>query len=119
MTGSSFSRYSRVSGGDRLLGPLGRQRGAAGELLERQRAAHAEVVVAGQADRGVPAGQLDAGVGLGAVADEVAEAPHLLALGRLDRVEHGLEGVPVAVDVGDDRDSHLARLEGPRLQSRW
>ena len=39
-----------------------------------------EVVVAGQADRAVGLGQRDAGVGLRAVADEVAEAPQLLDL---------------------------------------
>ena len=70
-------------------------------------------MVAGQADGSVAPGQLDAGVGLGAVADQVAEAPHLLALGSLDRVQHRLEGMPVAVDVGHDRDPHRW------LQSRW
>ena len=70
-------------------------------------AADAQVVVAGQADRGVAAGQVDARVGLGAVADEVAQAPHLLAFGGLDRVQHGLEGVAVAVDIGDDGYSHV------------
>ena len=45
---------------------------------------HAEVVVAGEADRRVAPRELDARVGIGAVADEVAEAPHLLALGGLD-----------------------------------
>ena len=69
----------------------------------------AHVVVAGQADRRVAARQLDAGVGLGAVADEIAEAPHLLGAGELGVGEHRLEGVPVAVDVGEDRDLHLVQ----------
>ena len=69
-------------------------------------------MVAGEADGRVPARQLDAGVRVGAVADEVAEAPHLLAVGCLDRVEDGLERLPVAVDVGDDRDSHALQSRG-------
>jgi hypothetical protein len=43
---------------------------------------------------------------LGAVADEVAQAPDLLPGARRDVGEHGLEGVAVAVDVGQDRDVH-------------
>ena len=67
---------------------------------------HRQVVVAGQADRAVVAASSHAGVGLGAVADEVAEAPQLVGVGGLDVGEHRLEGVAVAVDVGDDRDVH-------------
>ncbi len=55
--------------GDRLLGPAGGQRGTLGELLQGQRAANAQVVVAGQAHGRVAAGQLDAGVGVCPVAD--------------------------------------------------
>ena len=40
--------------------------------------------------------QRRAGVGLGAVADDVAEAPALLDAGLVDRREHGLEGGQVA-----------------------
>jgi hypothetical protein len=74
-------------------------------------------VVAGEADRGIAPGQLDTRVGLRAVADEVAKAPHLLALGGLDRVKDGLEGLAVAVYVGDDCDSHLKGVWVARLQS--
>ena len=56
-------------------------------------------MVAGEADGRVAVRQLDAGVVLGAVADEIAEAPQLLRVRVLDRVEHGLERVAVAVDV--------------------
>ena len=48
----------------------------------------------------------DAGVGLGAVADEVAEAPDLLRPRGLGSGDHRLEGVAVAVDVGTDGDLH-------------
>ena len=58
----------------------------------------------------MPARELDAGIGLGSVADEVAQAPHFLALGALNRVQYSLKGVPVAMDVGDDRHAH-GRLE--------
>ena len=51
-------------------------------------------------------------VGVGAVADEVAEAPELRRLRAVDGLEDGLEGVAVAVDVGDDRDLHrVPRVE--------
>ena len=52
--------------------------GAGGEVGERQVPGDGEIVVAGQADRGVVAGQLDAAVRVGAVADQVAQAPHLV-----------------------------------------
>ena len=74
--------------------------------MERERAGDGEVVVAGQANRGVPPGELAAGIGLGSVADEVAEAPDLLRIRSGDVGEHRLESVAVAVDVGDDRDLH-------------
>ncbi len=94
---------------ERLLRPACRDRGAGRELLEADRAGHAHVVVAGQADRRMAARHLDAGVGLGAVADEVAETPHLVGADELGVGEHRLEGVPVAVDVGEDCDLHLVQ----------
>ena len=113
LEGSSAVQVGAGLGGDRLLGPGRGQRGAAGELLQRQGSADPEIVVAGQADRRVLAGEVDAGVGIGAVADQVAEAPQLLAVRvALIGLEHRLEGVAVAVDVGDDRD--LASLQSLR-----
>ena len=53
-----------------------------GEGRDVERAEHREVVVADQADRAALAHQGGAGVGLGAVADHVAEAPDLLGAGR-------------------------------------
>ena len=52
--------------------------------------------------------ELAAVVGVGAVADHVAQAPDLDRRAGGDVLEHRLEGVPVAVDVGDDRDLHLS-----------
>ena len=79
---------------DRLPGPLRGQRGAPARTPPAAGRPHAQIVVAGQADRRVLAGQLHAGVGLGAVADEIAEAPELLAVGgarsrRAPRRRHG------------------------------
>ena len=65
-------------------------------------AEHREVVVADQADVAALADQVGAGVGLGAVADDVAEAPDLVDAGVVDRREDGLEGGQVGVDVADD-----------------
>ena len=104
--GDSESRYSRVSGVIASCVQLGGERGAAREVLEREHVDDREVVVAGEADRAVRAGQRDAGVRLGAVADEVAEAPQLVRAVGLRCRDHGLEGLPVAVDVGRDRDAH-------------
>src|SRR5579884_883828 len=64
---------------DRRLRPPRRKHGAARELLEGQRATDAEVVVAGETDGSMSARELNAGVRIRAVADEVAEAPHLVA----------------------------------------
>ena len=66
--------------------------------------------------------QLDALVGLGAVAHQVAEAPdrvHALALGVL---QHGLEGRQVAVHVRDQGDPlrhRLGRLPSPATTVSW
>ena len=51
-------------------------------------------------------GQRDAGVGLGAVADQVAQAPDLVESARVDVGQHGLEGRQVAVHVGEQGDAH-------------
>ena len=76
-----------------------------------------EVVVAGEAHRDMLAREFDAGVRLGAVADEVAQAPQLGCLAVGDGLERGLEGVPVGVDVGDDGDLHRCRVRTPRVLS--
>ena len=92
--------------GEHLLRPARGERGAVGELVQRDRAGDGQVVVAGEADGGVLAHQRAAVVGVGAVADDVAQAPQLAGAGGRDVGEHRLEGVPVAVDVGDDGDEH-------------
>ena len=60
-------------------------------------------MLAGAADRGVPAGQLDACVGLGAVPDEVAGA---VSWRSTSITSSHLEGAAV-VDVRNDCDSHV------------
>jgi len=62
-------------------------------------------VVPDQAHRARLAGELDARVGVGAVADQVAEAPDLLEPGALDVVEDRAERGQVGVDVREQRDS--------------
>ena len=85
-----------------LAGPLDRHLRGLREGRDVERAEHRQVVVADQADLAALADQRRAGVGIGAVADQVAEAPDLLDAGRLDRREDGLEGGQVGVDVADD-----------------
>jgi len=88
---------ARPASGDRRL---------AAELGEVDRAAHGEVVVAGEADIG-PLGDRGAAlVRVRPVADEVAEAPELVRGVRVDRCENRLQRVQVRVDVGDDRGAH-------------
>jgi STE24 endopeptidase len=67
-------------------------------------------VVAREADRHALARDLDAGVGLGAVADQVAQAPDLLGARAAGVVQHRLEGVTVTVDVRDDGDVQRLKL---------
>ena len=98
-----------VAGVDDLLRPARGERGAGGELAEVEVAGHRQVVVAGQADVGVLARQPAAVVGIGAVAHHVAQAPDLLRRAGPDVGKDRLEGVTVAVDVGDDGDLHESR----------
>jgi hypothetical protein len=63
-------------------------------------------VVAGEAEVATLGGELRAVVGLGAVADDVAETPDLVRVRLLDLGEHRLEGGQVGVDVADDRGAH-------------
>ena len=67
---------------------------------------HHEVVVAGQADLDHLGDHLGAVVGLGAVPDDVAQAPDLLGVVAADVGEHRPQRGQVAVDVGDDGYSH-------------
>ena len=59
-------------------------------------------MVADQADVAALAGQLDAEVGAGAVADHIAEAPALLDADLVAVAEDRLEGGKVRVDVAED-----------------
>ena len=62
-------------------------------------------MVAGEAERASLSDELGAGVGIRPVADDVPEAPDVVDARLLDRVEAGLEGGQVGVDVGDHGDS--------------
>ena len=84
----------------------GRDRGVAVELLEVDRPAHREVVVAGEADVGPLRDRGAALVRPRPVADEVAETPELVRRLRVDRRQDRVQRVQVRVDVGDDRDAH-------------
>ena len=83
--------------------------GVAVELLEVDRPAHGEVVVAREADVGPLGDRRAALVRSCSVADEVAEAPELVRRLLVDRREDRLQRVQVRVDVGDDCDAHRQR----------
>src|SRR5918911_3633922 len=89
--------------GDVLLGPARSRRRARRELRDVELPENDKVVVAGEAELTPLGGEAHALVGLGAVSDQVAEAPDLLGAGRLHVSHHGLEGGQVAGDVRDER----------------
>ena len=103
-------------GGDVGAGPgdggAGDRVGAAGDLA----AQHGDVVVAEDDAVGRAAQEGDAGVGLGVVADDVAEAHELVDVVAAQRVEDRREGGVVGVDVGDQPEAHgdtlILRAEG-------
>src|SRR5947208_7100508 len=103
-----------VFGRDHLSGPLRRQAGATRELAQGDLAGDGEVVVTGQAHGGVLARELHTHVRVRAIPHKIAEAPQLGRVAGGDRIERGLEGLLVAVDVRDDRDLHCCRSERPR-----
>src|SRR5215467_12130767 len=47
-------------------------------------------------------------VGIGAVADDVAEIPKLIEGARSG--EHGLKGLKISVNIGDDQGTHRRRV---------
>src|SRR5919109_2926032 len=94
--------------GDRLARPAGRRGGARGEVAQGNVPGHDQVVISGEADVAALAGQGYSGVGLRAVAHEVAEAPELVDRRLVDPPQDRFEGWPVAVHVGEHGDAHLA-----------
>ena len=84
------------------------RRRVGGEVRQLDPPDRGEVVVPDEAQGRTLARLGDAAVRLGAVPDDVPEAPDLVDRILLDVGENGRECVPVAVDVGDDSDSHLA-----------
>ena len=79
--------------------PLGGVAGVVGEHVDVDDPGHNEVVVPGQADGGSLVDHLHAPHGVGAVADDVAEAPDLVHLHGIDSLEHRLKCLDVPVHV--------------------
>ena len=76
--GASPVRNARASSLEHALRPAHRRGRVAVELVERERADHGEVVVAGETERGALAHDRAAPVRPRSVADDVAEAPDLV-----------------------------------------
>jgi hypothetical protein len=101
----SRDREGLVVGCEHLPGPESDVARVTGEPAEGHAAQRRLVVVAHQTEQvGEGANPLDALVRVGAVADQVAEAP-----GRVDGagVDHdGIEGRGIGMDVGNDEYAH-------------
>jgi len=119
--GAHGVRPERLEEGARLVvelagRPAGAHRRVGGEELEVEPAEHAEVVVSDQADVGALGDDARALVRSRPVPYEVPEAPELVGALAVDRLEDGLEGVEVRVDVRDDAGAHgratLAKAAG-------
>ena len=97
-------------------GPAGARGRVGGEEVEVKPAEHAEIVVPDEADVGALADDARALVRPRPVPYEVPEAPELVGALAVDRLEDGLEGVEVRVDVGHDAGAHggatLAKAAG-------
>jgi len=84
-----------------------------GEHVDVDHAGHDQVVVSRQADGRALVDDLHAPHGVGAVADDVAEAPDLVHLDGVDRLEHRLERLDVPVHVRDDGHLHRRTIRLP------
>jgi hypothetical protein len=98
--------------GDHLARPTHGRAGVGGEHVERDRAGHHQVVIARQRQVGTRADEIGALIGLGAIADQIAEAPQLVDSLGVDGREHRLEGSQIRVHVRDDCDSHRQNAIG-------
>ncbi len=89
--------------------PACARRGVRREEVEVQVAQHRQIVVSHQAHVGPLGDEAAARVRARAIPYEVPEAPELVRLLVGDRLEDGLEGMQVSVDVRDDAGSHRGR----------
>ena len=111
-------------GGDRRGGPARRRSRVGGEHGDVDRVGHNHVVVSGETGRRAGVDRGHAGVGVGAVADQIAEAPDLIDAGLIDPAEHRGQRGKIGVDVRDDGDSASANAittwcAEPPYRSRW
>jgi hypothetical protein len=88
--------------------------GIAVEVVGGQEADGGVVVVAGHAAQVEAAQEGHAGSGVGAVAHDVAQAPHLIeGVLSLGVAEDGLQRLQVGMNVGDDGNTHCAYSISP------
>ena len=90
--------------GQRLLGPLGGAAGYRVEIFEREQPATRTIVVAANEYRTKAANPLDDFIGIGRVADRVAEVPDSVM--RRCGGEDCFQRVKVRMNVGQDESAH-------------
>ena len=100
--------------------PFDRRRSRRREGRGVELAEHCEIVVPDQTDLTPVPREIDAEIGIGAVADHVAEAPALVDSDVVAVAEDRLEGRQVGVDVAEDGYLHQdARSSAAARRRRW
>jgi Zn-dependent protease with chaperone function len=89
--------------------PPGRERSVRLEEVEVELAERGQVVVPDEGDVQPVGDPRVAAIGARPVPYEVTEEPELVERLGVDRLEHGVEGVEISVDVRDDGDAHERR----------
>ena len=94
---------------EHAAGPPGRERRVGLEEVEVELAERSQVVIPDERDVQPPGDMFVAAIGARPVPYEVTEEPELVERLGVDRLEHGVEGVEISVDVREDGDAHERR----------
>jgi hypothetical protein len=90
---------------EHLTCPASCATGVAAEAFDVDLVENRQIVIAGENDGGGITQAIDALVGSGAVADDIAEAPQFVVAVALGS-QYRLERVQVAMDIGEDERAH-------------
>ena len=105
----AFFALDPVAGFEHLAGP---EDGPFGSGVESLGIEQGTLIVVAQQANSTPPHAIDALTGIGAVANDVAQAIDLFDRLGIDVFEHGLEGFEVAVDIADEGSTHRGHSTG-------